>query len=594
MGTMRKVCSSMAEDPRLVVLQKHFMAGDLSRRDFMKRAAALGFSVPVISAALAACGGSSNNNSNSTATTSGSGSTSAPTPTTAITINENASPAAGASPTAASTQASSGPSGGTVTLARGTDSDNLDPVTNDGNVNIWIFMNIYDQLIKVANNGIDLTPGLAEKWDVSTDGATFTFHIRSGVKFSDGTDMKVSDIEWSINRAKNDPSKLWTFTLDQVDTITTPDDSTVVIKLKQPWAPFLADICMFNASVISQAFAEKIGPDKLVDQCMGTGPFALKDWQKSVSMTLEKNQYYWEQGLPKLDSVVIPIVTDSNSRILQLKGGTVEGIIGQNDIPLSAVTDLQNTSNLQVYKFTSTYNNFIVLNCRNAPLSDVKVRQALNYATDKQSIIKSILYGNAEFSNSFMPRGALYWNPDQPGYPFNIDKAKTLMSQSTVPNGFSMDFQVLSGNQLQLQIATAVKAMWEPIKVTVNILQLEQGVATANYRGNKFQADLTGWTNDIVDPDELVSYAILPESTQNYHTGWTNQQAIDLANKGRTTLDPTQRKQIYYQIQQIHMDDAPWIYLYVLPYVDALNKKVQGYFHHPMGQWVFTNMYVQS
>ena len=406
--------------------------------------------------------------------------------------------------------------------------------------------------------------------------------------------MTVDDIKWSINRAQTTKDSPWTFTLEQVDTITTPDASTVVIKLKQGWAPFLADICMFNASIISQAFATKIGPDKLVDQTMGTGPFALKEWKKAQSMTLVKNQYYWEKGLPKLDQINVPIVTDSNSRILQLKGGQVDGIIGQNDIPLSAVADLKSTQNIVVTNFISTYNNFIVLNCRNAPLTDVKVRQALNYATDKNSIIKSILYGNAAVSNSFMPNGALFWNQDQKGYPFDVNQAKTLMSQSTVPNGFTLEFQVLSGNQLQLQIATALKDMFAQIKVNLDILQLEQGVMTDNYRNNKFQARLTGWTNDIVDPDELVSYAILPEATQNYHTGWTNQNAIDLANKGRTTLDPAQRKQIYYQIQQIHMDDAPWIYLYVLPYVDALNKKVQGYFHHPMGQWVFTNMSVQS
>ena len=576
-------------DARLQLLQHHFMAGDLSRRDFIKRASVMGFSMAAITAALAACGGSSNK-ATSTTSSGGSGAT---TPTAAITINQNASPSSstGATPTSAT---SAGPSGGSVTLARGTDSDNLDPVTNDGNVNIWIFMNIYDQLIKVANDGLQLAPDIAEKWDTSADGKTFTFHIRSGVKFSDGSDMKVSDIKWSLNRAQTEQSSPWLFTLEQVASIDTPDDSTVTITLKQAWAPFLADISMFNASIISEAFATKIGPDKLVDQTMGTGPFALKTWNKAQSMTLVKNQYYWEKGLPKLDQIDIPVVTDSNSRILQLKGGQVDGIIGQNDIPLSAVADLKSTANLQVINFISTYNNFIILNTRNAPLSDVKVRQALNYATDKDSIIKSILFGNAAVSNSFMPNGALFWNKDQKGYPYDVAQAKTLLGQSTVPQGFKIEFQVLSGNQLQLQTATALKSMWQEINVELDILQLEQGVMTDNYRNNKFQARLTGWTNDIVDPDELVSYAILPEATQAYHTGWTNQKAIDLANQGRTTLDPAKRQVIYYQIQQIHMDDAPWIYLYVLPYVDALNKKVQGYFHHPMGQWVFTNMSVQS
>jgi peptide/nickel transport system substrate-binding protein len=576
-------------DARLQLLQHHFMAGHLNRRDFVKRASVMGFSMAAISAALAACGGSS---SKSTASTS-SGGSGATTATSAITINQNASPVAsgGGTPT---TSTSSGASGGSVTLVRGTDSDNLDPVTNDGNVNIWVFMSIYDQLIKVANDGLELAPDIAEKWDTSTDGKTFTFHIRSGVKFSDGSDMKVSDIKWSLNRAQTTQSSPWLFTLEQVASIDTPDDSTIVITLKQAWAPFLADISMFNASIISEAFATKIGPDKLVDQTMGTGPFALKEWKKAQSMTLVKNQNYWEKGLPKLDQITIPVVTDSNSRILQLKGGQVDGIIGQNDIPLSAVADLKSAADLQVINFVSTYNNFIVLNTRNAPLNDVKVRQALNYATDKNSIITSLLFGNAAISNSFMPNGALFWNKDQKGYPLDINQAKTLISQSTVPQGFKIEFQVLSGNQLQLQTATALKSMWQEINVELDILQLEQGVMTDNYRNNKFQARLTGWTNDIVDPDELVSYAILPEATQAYHTGWMNQKAIDLANQGRTTLDPTKRQDIYYQIQQIHMDDAPWIYLYVLPYVDALNKKVQGFFHHPMGQWVFTNMSVKS
>ncbi|HET7036932.1 MAG TPA: ABC transporter substrate-binding protein [Thermomicrobiaceae bacterium] len=580
-------------DNRLSLLRHHFGDGHITRRQLVRRAGALGISLPVVSALLAACGGSSNAPSSTSAATSATGGGATATKTPVTTINQNATPSG--SPAAAATSAPLGKAGGSVTFVRGADSDNLDPVTNDGNINIWVFMSIYDQLIKVANNGLDLAPSLAEKWDTSADGTTFTFHIRQGVKFSDGTPMTVDDIKYSLNRAKTQKGDGdWTFTLAQVKDIASPDANTIVITLNEPWAPFLADISMFNSSVISQAFAQKIGEDKLNEQCMGTGPFALKAWNKAQNIILVKNPNYWQQGLPLVDQITLNVVPDSNSRILQVKGGQVDGDIGQNDVPLSSVADLKAQSDLQVINFVSTYVNFVDINCRNAPLSDVKVRQALNYATDKESLIKTILYGQADVSNSFMPNGALYWNKDQTGYPYDINKAKDLVSQSSSPNGVNISMDIGSGNQLSQQIATALKSMWQPAGINLDIQQYEQAVATDRYRTNKFELRLTGWTNDIIDPDELVSYAITPETNQNYHTGWVNQQAIDLAHQGEAELDPEKRRQIYYQIQKIHMDDAPFVYLYVLPYIDVLNKKVQGFFHHPMGQYDFTRMSVQS
>lgn len=561
-----------------------------SRRDFIRRAGLLGLSVPVVASVLAACGGEA-------ATTPDTGSEATPTATSGpVTVDQNVTPspttAAAATPT--TDTGSSGSSGGSVILARGTDSENLDPVTQDGNINIWPFLNIYDPLIKIADSGTELIPGLAEKWDVSDDGTEYTFTLRQGVKFYDGTPLKVSDVVWSLERARTHEESVWTFSLDQVTSISAVDDSNVLVTLKDRWAPFLADISMFNSVIISEEFAKQVGEDKLVDQTMGTGPFHLKEWKKGESMTLVKNPNYWEPGLPKLDEITLVVIPDSNSRTLQLKGGSIDGIIGQGDIALNTVPDLESDPNLVVHRFISTWNNFVVFNTRNAPLNDVKVRQALNYATDKQAIIDVVLFGNAEISNSFMPRGALFWNPDQPGYPFNVEQAQQLMAESSVPDGFTLEFMVLAGNQQQLQIATALKDMWSKIGVDLDILQLEQGVLNDNYRNNNFQARLTGWTNDIIDPDQLISYAILPEQTENYRTGWVNQEAVDLANQARLLLDPEERRPLYHRIQEIHMEDAPWVYLYVMPYVDVLHKKVKDYFHHPMGQWVFKNMYVEE
>lgn len=566
-----------------------------NRRRFLVGGAALGVT-GAFAALLAACGGAA-------PATAPTGSSSAPAASTApqatvaatqapITINQNttrvavgASATTGASPVAVTPTTPLGTSGGSFTFARAVDSDNLDPVTQDGNINIWVFMNIYDQLIRVSDDGLTLQPMLAEKWDISPDNLTYTFHLRQGVKFSDGTPLKASDVVYSLKRAKETANSPWSFTYEPVKDIAAPNDATVVITLNQVWAPFLADIAMFNSSIISEAFAKKIGEDKLVEQTMGTGPYMLGEWKKGEYILLKKNPNYWEKGLPLLDQVKIAVVPDDNSRILQLQGGDIDGMY---DVPLSRVPDLKKDAKLQVGLYTSTYNNFIVLNTRTGLLSDVKVRQALNYATDKQSLINVVNFGVGEISNSFMPNGALYWNKDQKGYPFDLDKAKQLIKESGSPNGGTVSIMVRAGGATALQLATVLKDMWSKIGITLDIQQLEATIATGNYRANKFEMYASGWTNDIIDPDELVSYAILPEQTQNYHTGWTNQQAIDAAKQARATLDSATRQKLYYQVQDLHMQDAPFIYLYTLPYVDVLKKQVQGFIHHPMGQWYFT------
>ncbi len=548
----------------------------LSRRRFLRLVAGLG-ATGAMGQLLAACGAAP--------TPPAAAPTSQAGPTSPVTVNQNATPAPNS--VAQPTAASAGTAGGTFVFSRASDSDNLDPVTQDGNIDIWIFMSIYDQLVRVNEAGTALEPGLAEKWEVSPDGLTYTFHLRKGVTFSDGTPLKASDVKFSVNRAKTNQKSGWTFTLEPLKDIATPDDSTVVMTLSQPWAPFLSDIAMFNSSIMSEAFVKKIGEEKLVEQTLGTGPFVLSEWKKGEYITLKKNDKYWDKGLPYLDQLKITVVPDDNNRILQLQGGEIDGMY---DVPLNRVGDLEKDDKLTVNKFVSTYNNFIALNTRNAPLNDVKVRQALNYATDKQSLIKVVTFGIGEVSNSFMPNGALYWNKDQVGYPFDLDKAKALIKDSSIPSGGKIAIQVQAGMQQSLQLATALKDMWSKIGIDLDIQQLEQAVVNDNYRNNKYEAYATGWTNDIIDPDELVSYAILPEQVQNYHTGWTNQEAIDLAKKGRAVIDDAERRKIYYRIQEIHMQDAPFVYLYVIPYVDVVKKSVKGFFHHPMGQWVFSKI----
>jgi peptide/nickel transport system substrate-binding protein len=487
--------------------------------------------------------------------------------------------------------------GGTFRFGRAEDSDNLDPVTNDGNVNIWYFMNIYDQLVRVGPDGISLAPGLAERWETSSDGLTYTFHLRPNVRFSDGTPMTAQDVLYSWVRAANDPAQHWTFTLTalkrdangQVQGISTPDDATVVVELAQPWSPFLSDVAMFNMSVISKAFAAG-KEERLVQECMGTGPFALGEWKKGESLRLVKNANYWEEGLPLLDAIVVSLVPDDNARILQLQGGELDGM---KDVPSSRVQELQTDPNLKVYQFPSTETRYIVFNTREAPLNDVHARHALQYATDRKTLVDVVLFGVGIPATSFMPKGALYWNDTLQPYAYDPAKAKDELAQSATPQGFPLDLKILAGSADEETLATALKDMWGQIGVDVTITPVESSVREQDYDNHNFQAMAQYWTNDIIDPDELVAYAILPESSQAFQTGWNNVEAQDLARKGASEPDPAKRKEMYFRIQELFNEDSPMLPLYYKPYVDVTTVRVHNFNHPPTGEYDWKMMWIE-
>ena len=561
-------------DAQLAALVRRVAEGGESRRSFLRRAAALGIALPAAKLIFGTYRAAAQD-------------TSSP-----ITITIGGTPIA-----VAEEDVASAPKGGTFRFGRAEDSVNLDPVTNDGNVNIWIFTNIYDTLVRVTMDGAALEPALAESWTISEDGKTYTFKLRPGVVFSDGTPMKASDVKWSFERAANDPEQHWTFTLTALERdadgnvkgIEAPDDQTVIVTLPQPWAPFLADVAMFNMSVVSEAFA-KDDPKKLVDQAMGTGPFALKEWKKGESITLVRNDKYWEEGLPLLDGVAVSVVADDNARILQLQGGEIDGMA---DVPFSRIEELQGDPSLKVWQFPSTMSSYVTMNTSAAPLDDVDARLALQYATDQQTLIDVVLFGLGTVSTTLLPKGALFWDPNLPGFPYSVDTAKEHLAKSKTPDGFAMEIQTLAGSADDETLATALKDMWSKIGVDVTISPTESGVFRDNYTNGTFQAQLTAWTNDIIDPDELISYAILPEGSHAFGTRWTDPEAVKLVAAGAAETDPAKRQAIYFKIQEIWNAASPMILLYHTPYVDVTSAKVHNFQQPPTGQWVWKKTFIE-
>ena len=561
---------------KLAQLTRQIHDGTISRRAFMARALALGLSVSAGDTVFRTYRAGAQDQAENPITVTVGG-----TPIAAVETDlTNATP------------------GGTFRFGRLEDSDVLDPVTTALNTSIWYFMSIYDQLIRVAPDGISLEPSLAESWDISEDGLTYTFHLRPNVLFSDGTPLTSADVLYSWVRAANDPGQIWTFTLDamkrdaegQVEGITAPDDATVVVELAKPWVPFVSDVAMFNLSVISKAFAEG-NEERLATECMGTGPFALGEFRAGEILTLVKNPHYWEEGLPLLDGVDVNLVPDDNARILQLQGGELDGIM---DVPFNRVPELQADPNLKVYQFPSTYTRYILLNVREAPLDDVHARRALQYATDRQTLVDVVLFGNGIPATSFMPKGALYWNDTLEGYPYDLAKAQEELAQSATPDGFALELSTIAGFVSDESMATALKDMWSQIGVEVTISPLETSIFNEAFTNATFQAMSQYWTNDIIDPDELVGFAVLQESVQAFHTGWENAEAQDLTRQGAAASDPQKRKEIYFRIQEIHSEESPMLPLYYQPYLNVTTTQVHNFQHPPTGQYNWKTTWMEQ
>jgi peptide/nickel transport system substrate-binding protein len=474
----------------------------------------------------------------------------------------------------------------TFVFGRYTDAINPDPVMNDANADNWYMQQYYNGLTRFKmDNSVE--PDLATKWEVSPDGLTYTFTLRPGAKFSDGSPITGADWQWSLDRCRDPKNGIWAFSMDAVDKVEA-SDTQVVFKLKQVTPYFLSATAMFNCVVMPGKQVEAAGGwEKFMLKPVGSGPFIMKEWVKGDHMLLVRNPYYWETGKPVLDELLIKTIPDDNTRILALQKGDVDAI---NYPPFNRVSDLKKDTNLQVLTFDSTYTQFLTLNVRSAPLDNPKVRLALSYALNRDELIKTINFGVGTPATSFRPKGSLYFNDTLPGWPYDIAKAKALLTEAGYPNGFETTLEIVSGREAQKQIATLAQAMWAQIGVKLTIKQSEAGIWTDSYRAGTFVIQVRGWTDDIPDPSQEVSYAMSSQPIQFMHTGWVSPEADALAAAGLKETDSAKRQQIYFDIQKLFNDNVFFLPMWYEPYVVMTRANVVNFQQTPLGIYIWRDL----
>lgn len=494
--------------------------------------------------------------------------------------------------------------GGTLIFGRGGDSTSLDPSRTTEGETFKVTKNIFETLLKFEDGGTAVEPGLAKSWETSDDGLTYTFELREGVKFHDGTDFNAEAVvknfeRWASGDAEKFPyysSMFGGFGDDEdhiIESVTAEDDYTVVFKLKRPQAPFLKNIAMDMFAIASPTAFEEMGDDEFERNPVGTGPFKFVEWKPNDSITIEKFEDYWQEGLPKLDRVVFESIPDNSARLNALIAGEVDLADGIN--PSDGVT-IEENPDLQLFERPSMNVGYLGLTVTREPFGDKLVRQAINYAIDKESIIDAFFEGRADVAVGPIPPSVSGYHDGIEGYPYDPEKAKELLAEAGYPDGFEMELWAMPVPRPYMpdgeKVAEAIQKNLEDIGITAKIVSHEWATYLELLEKGEADAFLLGWTGDNGDPDNFI-YVLLDEDNigSNNYTYFSHDEMHDLLIEAQTEVDEEKRIELYKEAQEIVHEEAPWVPIAHSTPLLGGKSTLEGFIPHPTGSDLLSEVY---
>ncbi|OXM13843.1 ABC transporter substrate-binding protein [Paenibacillus herberti] len=499
----------------------------------------------------------------------------------------------------------------TLIVARGGDAASLDPAIVTDGESIKVTEQIFEGLLTYKADSTEIQPALAESYEVSEDGLTYTFKLRQGVKFHDGTDFNADAVVFNFNRWF-DPAGPYKFegdSFDYYDSMFGPDGSrvikevkavdpaTVQIVLNKRQAPFLQNIAMPSFGIASpKAIEEK--KDKFKSEPVGTGPFTFKEWKRNESITIEKNPNYWKQGLPKLNRVIITVIPENTARFTALQNGEIDLMEGVNPDDLAA---LESNAELQKIVRPSFNIGYVGFNVKKKPFDDPKVRVALSHAVNKAGIIQAFYGGLAEPAINPMPPSTLGYNKDVQDYPYDLEKAKKLLADAGYPNGLpeEMVFYAMPVARPYMpdgkKVAEAIQADFAKIGVKTKIESPEWATYLSDLKtGEKEDLFMIGWTGDNGDPDNFLFTLLHKDAIgSNNYAQYSNEEVNKLLSQGQSETDPAKREELYKQAQVLIKADAPWIPLVHSTPLLAGKANIKGYVLSPTGSEPYSEVYFE-
>ncbi|MGV3345446.1 dipeptide ABC transporter periplasmic-binding protein DppA [Enterobacteriaceae bacterium LUAb1] len=473
---------------------------------------------------------------------------------------------------------------------------------------------IYNRLLEFTPGTTELHPALAEKWDISDDGKVYTFYLRRGVvwhttkEFTPVRHFSADDVVFSFERQRDNSHPYHNVSggtyeyfagmnmPEIIASVEKLDDYTVRFTLTRPEAPFLADLGMDFASILSAEYADtmlKAGtPEKVDLNPVGTGPFQLVQYQKDSRILYKANPHYWG-GKPKIDRLVFSITPDASVRYARLQKGECQVMPYPNPADLARMKE---DKEIHLYQQAGLNVGYLSYNVEKKPLDNVQVRQALTYAVNKQAIIDAIYQQAGQPAKNLIPPTIWGYNDAIKDDEYDPEKAKALLKAAGMAEGFSLDLWAMPVqrpyNPNARRMAEMIQADWAKIGVKAHIVTYEWGEYLKRAKAGEHQTVMMGWTGDNGDPDNffatLFSCAAAKEGS-NY-SRWCDQSFEEQIQSARTTADRKKRAAYYRQAQVVMHDQMPALMIAHSTIYEPASRKVKNYKVDPLGSHYFAQV----
>ncbi|WP_342565099.1 ABC transporter substrate-binding protein [Paenibacillus sp. FSL R7-0345] len=451
--------------------------------------------------------------------------------------------------------------------------------------NAFAIDKVFESLVAFNSEG-EIVDWLAASHTISEDGLTYTFVLRDGLKFSNGNAVTAKDAVFSLERHLKVGGPL--AIAAKVDSVTAQDDKTLVIKLQEPYTPFISELSNFSNGIIPADFGG-VTEEEFFKKPIGTGPFAIEAWDPAGDVRFVKNTNYWQEGKPAIDELVYKLIEDDSQAINQLKAGEVNAI---EALALQNAEELKNGADTAVVTNGSWVTEQLFFNTLDEHFKDVHVRRALALALDREGLTKALTFGYAKTANSLLPTTIPYnANDTIKALNYDVEAAKAELAKSAFPNGFSTKLLVASGNSTRAQEAQIIQAAGQAIGIKIEIESIELASFRERFFAYDFSAMLNSGQADSPEANSILAFQTDPEGfSKSYWTHYTNDEVTKLLYEGQKTADGDARAEIYTKLLQTLADEVPYIPLYYPDILIGARSSVEGLTVLPNGSVRFEDV----